>query len=256
MIDIAVEHAELNYAGGRGAWRLSCRVTQDGTTFNEIQIIPVDTIEWRVAQFNVDPVTAAEMIVLEPYAPDTFPDQELAASRSEARQLKLAATQEALGGGSITWPTGKPAWSASLLETHPEEVLVDSGDGDALQTMIEFSPVDEEAVAIKREALDIHRARRRRRTAQRQAGAQMATAATKTPAMTRRTPGAARVHRDPSTLLERAAPDELRRRLLPPPRDEEAATAAVSEMQPSELAERVLGKRIKFLREEAEKGDA
>ena len=224
-MDFVVQHAELVLdIGGQGMWRISVDVTHDnGETEKVAAMVPADAIEWRVAQFNVDPRTAAEMILVEPWARDGLHEQEMAPSRSAARALKAETVTEALAGGSITWAVGPPEWTISG-PGGMEGALADSGDGDPLDTILEHSPLDEDIIAVKREALDMHRARRRRRFT--------------TPVP----PGATRAPRRPS-------PEELREHLLPPPPLEgQSLLSAQSEAQPSELAERVLGKRIEAMR--------
>lgn len=222
-MDFVVQHAELVPGpGGQGMWQISVDVTHDGTTEKVAAMVPADAIEWRVAQFNVDARTAIEMILVEPWARDGLPEQELAPSRSQARVLKQQTITEALAGGSITWAVGPPEWTISGPDG-TAGALADSGEGNPLDTILAESPVDDDIIAVKREALDMHRQRRRNR------------ANFPTPPNARPT-------------LRRPSPDELRSRLLPPPQLAGQELTAQSQAQPSELAERVLGKRIEALR--------
>lgn len=162
-MDIVVQHAEL-LAGprGEGLWKISMDVIRDGKPDRTAAIVPADAIEWRVAQFNVDARTALEMILLEPYLAKDQDHRsfELMPTRSAARQGKLAAMQQVLGGGSITSPVGAPAWRVGDLEGEPTKLL-DSGKGDALKTVLAESPIDDQIIEVKRQYLDRARARTR-----------------------------------------------------------------------------------------------
>lgn len=162
-MDIVVQYAELmSGPGGQGVWKISADVIIDGETEHQATIMPADAIEWRVAQFNVDAATACEMVMLEPFITGvTHHDLELQPTRSAARQAKLDAMADALAGGAISWPSGPPQWTVGT-GNEPTKIL-DSGEGSALETILAESPVDDEIVAVKREALDRGRERVRAR---------------------------------------------------------------------------------------------
>lgn len=160
-MDIAVQHAELIPGpGGTGVWKIAADVTIDGVTDHHGTIMPLDCIEWRVAQFNVSPREALEMVMIEPYARDEMRAQEEAPTRSQAREIKRKAISDALDGGSITWPTGEPTWTISGDMPEPVSVA-DTGVASAMDLILNLSAPDDEIIVVKREALDLQRARTR-----------------------------------------------------------------------------------------------
>lgn len=163
MINIVVQHAELVPGpDGTGLWKIAMDVIHDdGEPERAATIMQADVVEWRVAQYNVDSKTALEMILVEPYARDVNRDVHLAPTRRQARELKLAAITDALDSGTVTWAVGPPGWRVD--DTGREPAIADSGDGDPLATILEATPVDEELIAVKREAMDLARERLRRR---------------------------------------------------------------------------------------------
>jgi hypothetical protein len=160
-MDIVVQHAELlPGARGEGIWKISLNVIRDGETERQATIMPADAIEWRIAQFNVDAQSALDMVILESYITDvTHQDLELIDTRSGARQRKLKAMTDVLAGGSVSWPTGKPEWMVG--SGNEPTKIVDSGNGSARDTILAESPVSDDVIAVKREALDRARARTR-----------------------------------------------------------------------------------------------
>lgn len=165
-MDIRVHHAALLPGPrGEGVWKLAVeRVDENGETVRALHVLPADTIEWRVAQFNVDVETAIRMAVVAPYGVSEHESYTLAPTRSEARARKLAIVDDALAGGTVDFVPGKPPFRAVADD---EEVVADSGNGNPLQVLIKESPVDEGRIAVKREWMDGKReAQRRRRSEQ------------------------------------------------------------------------------------------
>lgn len=156
-MDIVVQHAELIPGlARRGVWKISADLTRDGGTEQYGTIMPAETIEWRVAQFNITPREAMEMILVEPFITHEHAALDLLPTRRQARETKAEWVAEALDGGSITWQTGEPAWTISGgTESH---VVVDSGDGDPLDTILDNTPVDDGVVEVMRERMDLTRA--------------------------------------------------------------------------------------------------
>jgi hypothetical protein len=194
MIDIVVEHAALTPEGG-GTWTLAVQVTEDGVTQRGLHVMPVDALEWRIAEFNVDAETAAKIILTEQggNVPVPNPSQALQPTRSAARNAKLARVDQVLDGGTITWAVGEPVFRAVREDV---ETIADSGDGDPLQTLIEASAIDDDLIAVKREWLDQKREGQRRRHAEQEAVK-------------------AEGRRAGSQKLRRPTPDQLRERLNP-----------------------------------------
>lgn len=193
-MDVVVQHAELVPGPrGEGMWKIAVELHRDGEEPEKVaSFVPADAVEWRIAQYNVDARTAIEMILVEPHAGHDHEAIQLAPTRSEARTRKLATITAALGEGKVSWAAGPSPWRVGIAEG--EQLLADSGDGDPLATIIEASPVDDELIAVKREAMDTARARFRQRAA---------------PLLAEPVPRA--------NSLRRPTPEELRARLMPEP---------------------------------------
>lgn len=217
MIDIVVRRAVLVPGpGGEGQWRLSIESTdEDGVTEQGVALLPADAVEWRMAQFNVDAQTAANLAVTRRFTgiKDNVYDDE--PTRSAARQLAISHMQQAT---TITW--SRPAAAKpppDELEADPDAVADSVEGGDPLATFVAHSPVDEDVVAVKREWLDGKRAARRQRgenQAARQAQARARRQAGDRPALHR--PSAAEVRerlidaKRPRPPVEGSGPADIR----------------------------------------------
>lgn len=218
MTDIVVTRAVLLPGHtGEGQWRLSLETTgEDGATERGVALMSADTLEWRIAQFNVDAETAAKLMVTRHFTgvkENVYDDE---TTRSAARQLAISHMEQAT---TVTW--GRPQAKGSAepggkAEPVPDSIA-DSLDGDPLATIVEHSPVDDEVIAVKREWLDLKRAERRarqERKAARQAEQQQRRTAGERPTLRR--PSAAELRerliesRRPRPPVESSGPADIR----------------------------------------------
>ncbi len=207
MTELVVHLAEVDPSGTR--LRLSTEVIDaEGKSKDILHIMPVDAIEWRVAQFNITPEQALDVLVAEPYMVEK--DQEtldLMPTRTQARNRVLKRKADALA--KITYKTGAPPATMTGLP----DALATSGDGDPKELLLAQSVVDDGEIALKRAVMDVQRELVRERAAQ----------PTKQPIRARRAPAAADLANAPQQAVEIVE-------------------------QPSPLAERLIEKRLEQIR--------
>lgn len=192
-MNIIVHHAQLIEAPREPFWQLSIEVQHDDGTSERLgHIMPATAVEWRVAQFNVDSETAIKMLIAEPYMKaDEVLLPDLETSRSGARQVQAARFDAALSGGDVVFEEGDPPFLFADPDV-PQPVLVESGTEAPLQTIVDYSPVSDEHIEVKREFLDAQRA-----VVQTEAA----------PVVT---------HAAANPQWQRESPDDLRAALMPP----------------------------------------
>jgi hypothetical protein len=148
-VDITVHHAEQL---PDGMVRLITEITDsEGEQRLGFHFFPADSVEWRVAQFNITPEQALDMVVQEPYLKDNSVEHDLQPKRSLARQLATEAVAEA---GTITYAEGPLPGEM----TASPNAVADSGEDDPLAFLLDVMPIDDGIIATKRELMDANRA--------------------------------------------------------------------------------------------------
>lgn len=207
-MEVVVHHSEVDANGTR--LRLGTEVVDDeGNSRNVLHIMPVDAIEWRVAQFNVTAEEALDVLIAEPYMKETDAEElDLLPTRSQARTRVLKRKTDALK--KITYQDGPPPEGMG----DSPDAIVSSGNGDPRALLLEQSVMDDNEITLKRAVMDVQRELVRERAS---------TPASKLPRAVRRAP---------------AAVD-----LITPPLE---PTVIVE--QPSPLAERLIASRLEQIR--------
>lgn len=193
-MDITVHHAEQL---PDGMIRLITEIVDpEGTKRMGYHFFPSDSVEWRVAQFNITPEQGLDMVVQEPYLKDKSTEFDVQPSRSLARGLATKAVSDA---GAITYAKGKPP---NKVTASPNAVA-HSGDGDPRAFLLNILPIDEKVINHKRVIMDANRA-----IVQESAGVEV-------PPVTRRVPPSAPVVDNSHfvTAVEES-PSELAQRLV------------------------------------------
>lgn len=147
-MDITVHHAEQL---PDGMIRLITEIADpEGEKRLGYHFFPADSVEWRVAQFNITPDEALDMVVQEPYLTDNSVEHDLQPKRSLARGLATKAVADA---GTITYAKGPlPA----KMKASPEAVA-DSGEKDPKAFLLNVLPIDDGIIASKRKLMDANR---------------------------------------------------------------------------------------------------
>jgi hypothetical protein len=207
-MELVVHLAEVDATGTR--LRLSTEVIDSkGKGKNILHIMPVDAVEWRVAQFNITPEEALDVLVSEPYMTET--DQEtldLLPTRTQARSRVLQRKADALS--KITYKSGPAPEGLTGLP----DSLATSGSENPKALLLAQSVLDDNEIVLKRAVMDVQRELVRERAAQ---------PAQKPTARARRAPAAARLAVAPQQSVEIVE-------------------------QPSSLAERLIAKRLEQVR--------
>lgn len=72
-MDITVLHAEQHHANNRLWWVLEVEVDRDGITDRATHVLPIDAVEWRAAEYGLDPVADHDevlaIVLAEPHVP-------------------------------------------------------------------------------------------------------------------------------------------------------------------------------------------
>lgn len=159
-MEIIVHHSEVSEDGSR--FRVATEVVDDnGESKRILHIMPVDTLEWRVAQFNIEPADALDIVLAEPYMRDADPEElDLLPTRSQARKRVLGRKNDAVA--SITYQAGP---LPEGMEPTPT-ALLSSGDGDPKALLLDQAPVDDKEIVLKRATMDVARELVRERAAQ------------------------------------------------------------------------------------------
>lgn len=123
-------------------------ITKDGATVRTAYIFPRDTLEWRAAEYGIDPAdteTLLDIVLYEPHL-EIPPDKHLygAETVKEAREHLL----KAVSAKKAEAPRGKASGAAR----------VGSGAREALLSMC---AMDREVVRVKSEMVGVHRERMR-----------------------------------------------------------------------------------------------
>lgn len=150
-MELIVHHSEVDATGSR--LRLSTEhIDDEGKSRPVLHVMPVDAIEWRVAQFNITPEQALDVLVSEPYMTETDQEElDLLPTRSQARSRVLKRKADALS--RITYKTGAPPEGMGPTP----DAVVSSGDGDPKALLIEQSVVDDHEITLKRAVMDVQR---------------------------------------------------------------------------------------------------
>lgn len=148
-MEVTVHTAEV---GPDGHFRLATEVTdEDGVTRNVLHWVHAEAVEWRMAQFNVDQDTAVQAVVAEPYVDEGDPNlYDLKPRRSLARAAKVEAMEQC----TVSFQSGEPPQG---LGPRPD-AIVDSGVGCPKAFIKEQAPIDDAMIEAKREVLDKQRA--------------------------------------------------------------------------------------------------
>lgn len=149
-MDITVHHAETL---PNGYMRMIVEaVTDDGESHIGWHYTPADTVEWRVAQFNITPEEALDMVVIEPFlAEDKSVEHDLQPTRSKARTMAKKAIEDT---ATVTYAKGPlpPEMTAS------PDAVAESGEGDPKAFLLDALPIDDTAISAKRQLMDANRA--------------------------------------------------------------------------------------------------
>lgn len=157
-MDITILNAELCTNHQTEAWFLAVEVTEDGATSLHAVIIPIDALEWRVAEFGLDDMSDAELwelLVRENFTQlpaSTDPDGLANADTVEqARDTYLARISKRKGTGTLK--RGAAARRSKPLKAAGPGtiVLADSDGGDAFTLITERSPRRPEHIEARRE---------------------------------------------------------------------------------------------------------
>lgn len=193
-MEVIVHYSEVPNNGRQ--LRLGTEVIDDeGNSKNILHIMPVDAVEWRMAQFNVTADQALDILVAEPYMKNADPDElDLLPTRSQARTRVLKRKDDAVS--RITYKAGPlPEGMAPLPSS-----IADSGEGDPKALLLEQSVVDDTEIVLKRAVMDVQRELVRERAA---------TPKQKLPRTVRRAPAAinlAEAPLEPTTIVEQPSP--------------------------------------------------
>lgn len=205
-MEIIVHHSEVSEDGSQ--FRVATEVVDDAGSRLILHVMPVDTLEWRVAQFNIEPAAALDIVLAEPYMVDADAKElDLLPTRSQARVKVLKRKADAVA--KITYQAGPLPEGMEATPT----ALLSSGDGDPKALLLEQAPVDNNEIVLKRAVMDVARELVREEAAQ--------------PKLPRRTQRRAMVVRDVSVSGLQTTP--------------------VVE-QPSPLAQRLVAKRLDQIR--------
>lgn len=149
-MDIAVHHAEQLPTG---LIRLITEVTfDDGTTKRGFHFMPQDTVEWRVAQFNITPEQALDLAITEPFLrEDQSVTHDLQPRRSLARNMALEAADST---ATVTYLDGP---IPDEMQASPDAVS-ESGEGDPKAFLLDILPVEDAVIEQKRAVMDVNRA--------------------------------------------------------------------------------------------------
>jgi hypothetical protein len=165
-MDIRVHHADLVDVSGTQTWAVLTEIDRGNGPEMVGHIFPADTLEWRAAEYGIDPAdraTLLEVVLYEPYLPDVASeDHPLFASDTVAgaRAAHLARIASVKAGGKARGLTGRSTQRAVDVTKH--RVLLDSGVEDPLAVIGRESPIDPEFLAVKAQHVgrqrDAHRA--------------------------------------------------------------------------------------------------
>lgn len=152
-MDIRVHHADLVEVSGTQAWAVLTEVDRGNGPELISHVFPADTLEWRAAEYGIDPAdraTLLEMVLYEPHLPVADPVAHplfAAATVAAARNEHLADIAALKGGGQARGLTGRSQQRAVDVTQHP--VLLESGVEDPLAVIRRESPIDPEFIAVK-----------------------------------------------------------------------------------------------------------
>jgi hypothetical protein len=149
-VDIAVHHAEQL---PDGYVRLIVEaVTDDGESHLGYHFMPADSVEWRVAQFNITAEQALDMVVTEPFLrEDKSVEHDLQPTRSKARTMAKKAVEDA---ATVTYVEGPLPGEM----TASPNAVAESGEDDPKAFLLDVLPVDDTAISAKRRLMDANRA--------------------------------------------------------------------------------------------------
>lgn len=152
-MNIEILSAQQVDQGGVAHWYLGLEIDRgDGKPPERIaHVLPVDTFEWRSAEYGIDPTdfdTLLHTVLYEPHLPkvDDVAPLFTAPTVKHAREGHLARIAGVRGTGKVTGRTGLSPFPAG-----PEaRVLLDSGVEDPIAVLRRHSPMDAEHLAAKR----------------------------------------------------------------------------------------------------------
>jgi hypothetical protein len=140
-------------------WRVTKDVeADDGTVTRLLHVLPVDTMEWRAAEYGIDPSdrdTLVEMVLLEPHLDDGVDERH---ARSLGRAPSIADAR---------------AFHLERIAAAKKRVTLSGAGGAgraALERIRDESPIEAEVVVVKAEHVGIERARIRRKAESERAG--------------------------------------------------------------------------------------
>lgn len=144
------EHMKISFTGavddGAGHWVVSRVITHDdGTEEHGVHIFPYDTMEWRAAEYAIDPddtATLLDIVLMEPYLTE--------ADSNPALALHAAPTLEDARAAHVARCAAVKLRHRISTRGHPHL--------DRIRTE---SPLHQEVVAVKRDIVEAHRARHR-----------------------------------------------------------------------------------------------
>lgn len=157
---------------------------------------PSDSVEWRIAQYNITADQALDMVVQEPYLPDNTVEHDLQPKRSLARQLAIKAVADA---GTVDFVEGPLPGEM----TASPDAVADSGEDDPKSFLLDIMPIDDTVIAHKRVLMDANRI-----AVQEQAGAEVS------PIIRRTTPTAPPTDNSHFVTAVDESPSELAQRLV------------------------------------------
>lgn len=149
-MDIVVHHAEQLTDG---FVRLIIEANLDnGEQHFGYHFMPSDSVEWRVAQFNITPEQALDMVVTEPFiAEDQSFAHDLQPKRSMAREMAVKAVNDL---ATVTYAEGPLPGEM----TASPNALAESGEDDPKTFLLDKLPIDDSIIASKRRVMDKNRA--------------------------------------------------------------------------------------------------
>lgn len=176
-MEIAVHHAELAKIGDRPYYVLTTEITHDdGTVEAQAHIMPTDTLEWRAAEYDLDPGTTQgwsdllNLVLYEQHLDAGGPEEQLAdpdglwqaPTVAAARKARMGRVKTRRGKGRAR---GVPGPSAQKAIVDDAVGIMGSGEQDPLEFIKQTAPISAEHLQVKREYVRRVRGRVRARHA-------------------------------------------------------------------------------------------
>lgn len=149
-MDITVHHAEEL---PNGYVRLVVEATDENDEAHlGYHFMPADSVEWRVAQFNITPEEALDMVVTEPFLhEDKSVDYDLQPTRSKARDMARKTIRDR---ATVSYAEGP---LPGEMAPSPDAVA-ESGEDDPKAFLLDILPIDDTVIGHKRVIMDANRA--------------------------------------------------------------------------------------------------